>query len=455
MPPVTVDSALTSALTGLPRGAPRPAPPEVTPLAMSPLRAVIGPVALMTATPVLSLLFFVAVLQHDGSLLALLRSDPALWGAQLPRPSWWAALVLVGWTVFQLVLLRFLPGPVEPGPVTPHGQRPQYRLNGVLAWIVTHAALLVAWRLGIFKADALYARYGELLATLLVFAFAFCGFLHWKGRRFPSTPDAVVTGRLAFDFFQGIELHPRLLGIQLKQLINCRVSMMGWSVVFVLCALAQIERHGALSTSMAASVIVLVAYLFKFFVWESGYFASMDIQHDRFGFYICWGVLVWVPAVYCLPALWLVDHPIALSLPHAAGIVALGLLSIGANYQADAQQQRVRATHGQTTVWGKPPELIPARWTTSEGETRDTILLASGWWGLARHIHYVPELLLAAAWTLPAGFTHFLPWFYWIFLFILLMDRAVRDEKRCAEKYGAAWVEYTRRVPWRVLPGVW
>ena len=67
----------------------------------------------------------------------------------------------------------------------------------------------------------------------------------------------------------------------------------------------------------------------------------------------------------------------------------------------------------------------------------------------------MPELLLAAAWTLPAGFTHFLPWFYWLFLFILLMDRALRDEKRCAAKYGEAWEEYVRRVPYRVLPGVW
>jgi len=38
-------------------------------------------------------------------------------------------------------------------------------------------------------------------------------------------------------------------------------------------------------------------YNFKFFLWETGYFNSMDIQHDRAGYYICWGCLVWVPAV--------------------------------------------------------------------------------------------------------------------------------------------------------------
>lgn len=33
-------------------------------------------------------------------------------------------------------------------------------------------------------------------------------------------------------------------------------------------------------------------YITKFFHWEMGYMNSMDIQHDRAGFYLCWGCLV-------------------------------------------------------------------------------------------------------------------------------------------------------------------
>lgn len=453
--PLRVENAWEAAMTGLPVGAPRPAPPERRELDASPLRAWIGPLALMVFTPPLSILFWMACAHFDGSIVALFTAGPAAWWPLFPVPTLRAAAIIVGWTVFQLALLEFLPGKTFLGPVTPAGVQPSYRLNGVAAWTVTHVGLLAAWWLGWLDVGGLYDVYGEVLITLTLGALAFCGFLYWKGRTYPTSPDAVYFGRPIFDFYMGIELHPRLLGVNLKQLINCRVSMMGWSATFVAFAITQYEMTGSVSTSMWASVAVLVIYLFKFFWWEGGYFHSMDIMHDRFGYYICWGVLVWVPAVYCLVALWLVEHPIAWHPAVAAAMVALGVLAIWINFQADDQRQRVRATDGQTTVWGKPPELIRARYTPADGVERESLLLVSGWWGVARHFHYVPELLLAAAWTIPAGLTHFLPWFYWIFLFILLMDRARRDEKRCAAKYGASWDAYVAQVPWRVLPGVY
>lgn len=47
------------------------------------------------------------------------------------------------------------------------------------------------------------------------------------------------------------------------------------------------------------------------------------------------------------------------------------------------------------------------------------------------------------------------PYFYPIYLLILLIWRERRDEARCAEKYKEVWVEYRRLVPWRILPYVY
>ena len=63
----------------------------------------------------------------------------------------------------------------------------------------------------------------------------------------------------------------------------------------------------------------------------------------------------------------------------------------------------MRATNGNTTVWGKRPVLVVGHYTTESGEKKESVLLASGFWGISRHFHYVPEILGALFWTLPGA----------------------------------------------------
>jgi hypothetical protein len=43
----------------------------------------------------------------------------------------------------------------------------------------------------------------------------------------------------------------------------------------------QVELYGKLSDSLLVSVVLMLVYITKFFWWESGYWNSMDIAHDR------------------------------------------------------------------------------------------------------------------------------------------------------------------------------
>jgi hypothetical protein len=81
--------------------------------------------------------------------------------------------------------------------------------------------------------------------------------------------------------------------------------------------------------------------------WETGYWCTMDIAHDRAGYYLCWGCLVWVPAVYTSPTLFLVSHPVRWGAPAAAAIAAAGAAAIYINYDSDRQRQ-ARAAR---TLW--------------------------------------------------------------------------------------------------------
>ena len=59
---------------------------------------------------------------------------------------------------------------------------------------------------------------------------------------------------------------------------------------------------------------------------------------------------------------------------------------------------------------------------------------------------------MALCWALPAGFTNVAPYLYFVFLAGLLTDRANRDDLRCEKKYGSAWQEYRRLVPYKIIP---
>lgn len=428
-------------------------PPESPSL----VRRTLGPLFFLLCCPPTVLIFWCTVVHLDGSLLRLFSAEGlATLRRHWPWPSMAAARLILAWVALQFSLMVLLPGREFRGPVTPQGNQPRYKLNGVLAYFLTHLLLYVgSYRLGWFAPSVVYDHLGSLLSTLNVAALLFCGFLYVKGAWFPSSSDSGRSGNAIFDYYWGVELHPHLFGVNLKQLINCRVAMMGWSVMILSYAARQAADPAGLSSSMVVAVALQVIYIIKFFVWEDGYFTSLDIMHDRFGFYICWGVLCWLPCVYTLSTMYLVKHPYQLSLPVAGLIFVFGVLAIWANYSADEQRLRVRKTGGETLIWGRPPQLIHATYTTGDGQVRQNLLLASGYWGVARHFHYVAELTLALMWTLPVGTHHALPYFYFFFLTLLLFDRAGRDDRRCQQKYGEHWAAYCARVPYKIIPGIY
>ena len=156
--------------------------------------------------------------------------------------------------------------------------------------------------------------------------------------------------------------------------------------------------------------------------------------------------------MYTSSTLYLVHHPIELGFLLTVAICAAGVLAILINYQADYQKEIVRKTDGNCTIWGTQPKIIRTTYQTLEGETKNSILLVSGWWGISRHFHYIPELVAAFCWSFAALFESLIPYMYFIFLFILLTHRAIRDDKRCQEKYKGHWKLYCSQVPYKVWP---
>ena len=427
------------------------------------IRKTVGPLSLMISTPILVLLFWYINAHCKGSFsffLYTVKADGigavmiALVAASLIY--WKSALSAIGiFAVSQLILMKLIPGKRYSGPTTPKGNVPLYRDNGFLSFVITVASFFLFGSVfKLFPLTILYDSLGSILLIMTLFSLVFCFLLYMKGRFFPSSTDCQRSGNFIFDFYWGIELYPRLFGWDIKQFTNCRFGMMLWPLLILSYAAKQYSLYGLISSTMLLSVVLQMVYIAIFFFWESGYMKSLDIMHDRAGYYICWGCLTWVPGFYTLPSFFLVQHPKMLSPLMTLGLIALGLVCLWVNYDANAQRKKVRTTNGKCTIWGKEPKLIEAKYATESGVEKESLLLFSGWWGISRHFHYIPEILGAILWSAPF-YASPMPWLYPVFLTILLLDRAMRDHKRCQNKYGDYWDQYCQKVPYKVIPYIY
>ncbi len=425
----------------------------------------LGPLSIIASMPTFFLLIFHTNRQFHGSIAALVQhfEDVGLWTGY--KEMWstvsffnpLAIAIVLGYCLFTLTLQVLVPGPKVTGTRTPTGHLPEYKDNGFRCYLITMAGLgLLTFYLkrnfGL-STTIVYDIFGDIFGFLLLFGSVFAVLLYVKGHVAPSGTDTCFTGYRIYDFYVGTELYPKIFGVDVKVFTNCRFGMTVWPMLVVIYTIKSYEMFGFVD-SMWVSSILQLAYITKFFWWEAGYYRSIDIILDGAGFMICWGCLVAIPNLYCAVSLYLSYQNIHLGPILSAAILCLGLASLGLNYYADWERQKVRASDGNCILMGKKPDFIRAKYTLENGETKSALLLASGMWGIARHFNYIPELVLALSWTIPALTTNLLPYVYFVFLNVLLAHRATRDEEKCSIKYGTYWEEYTKRVPYKMLPGV-
>lgn len=367
-----------------------------------------------------------------------------------------------------LVLDLFLPGKMQCGPETLTGHVPKYVDNSVLHCIVYSALFWAGSNLGplqLYDFGIIYDTFPGSVAFLNMFGILFCIFLTIKGLHFPSTQDCGSSGSIIKDYLWGTELYPRIFNLDLKRFVNCRFSMTFWQLAGLsFCYRSYTLHDNTLDWGLFFSALSQYLYLFKFFLWEMGYMRSIDIIVDRAGFEIQWGCLVWVPAVYTLHTRFLVQYPSGLSFGVALALFVLSMLGVVLNYLADRERDVFRATNGKCKVLLglQTPKYITAEYEiidrkTGHTTTKKSLLLASGFWGVARHFQYFFELTAAWSWCLLANPVQngVLPLFYCVFLTYLLIDRAERDSKKCHLKYGIYYEEYCKLVPYKILPGIY
>lgn len=366
--------------------------------------------------------------------------------------AWTFLLGLVAYSGLSLLLLK---RKMYHGPTTPTGYTPKYYMGGFLYYTISMViAAYIIFGHGV-HCQALYYMLPTLTVNLVLFGFAVCVLLFVKGKYCPSPGGHGSSGSSLFDFYWGLELYPRIMNgrLDVKQWVICRFALMLWQLIVLICWKAAVEDSGW-NWAMSTSAILQTAYLARCFWWEDGYLMCLDATEDRAGFYLIWGSLAYLPAIYPISTVYLVKHSPDNDLSYSLAILVLGLTAIGLGYWTDYQRQLTRATNGKCHLWGCPPKVIRASYKGVLGKEKTNLLLVSGFWSWSRHMNYVFEILTVLCWGLPAGLSSVVPHVCVLSLTVLLMHRSYRDDRKCRLKYKLYWEQYCSEVKYRMIPFV-
>ena len=317
----------------------------------------------------------------------------------------------------------------------------RYRLNGLRVLFATLALYGAACALGGLPWEWFYLHRWEMAAGA-------CGlgllFTFWIVLRAPPRH-----GLLA-DLYLGRIANPRWGGGRLDA--KMFLYLVG-AVMLELNLVSFTAYHVAAYPDDPSDGLLLYTLLFSFFVTEYLYFEEVhlytyDLMAERVGFKLGWGCLVFYPFFYPV-GLWAVANRPD---PHTpAPLLALYALLFFAGWSL-ARGANLQKFWFKRDPTAKAFGLLDPRAISGGGRH----VLAGGFWGLSRHINYLGEILMASALTLCLGYPRSLaPWLYPLYYVVLLVPRQIDDDRRCAEKYGPLWEEYCRRVPSRIIPGIY
>ncbi|KAL5038697.1 hypothetical protein BDV3_001921 [Batrachochytrium dendrobatidis] len=429
----------------------------------------VGVTFMMGGFPLLMYYFWICIEYYNGVLVA-----PANWDDLQPflfrmiehvamgaAPSWWAFTVYGMLVAFQAVLAVTMPGPVVKGlPIPSLGNRQlEYLCNGLSSFYVTIATSVILHTTGIFPLESIIDRIGELMTISIIFGFAITLITYtvtiMKKKQFR------MSGYFMYDLFMGAVLNPRLGPLDLKMFSEIRIP---WVVLFYISVSALMKEYqmkGYASPSVWFMVIAHFLYVNACMKGEECIPTTWDIFYEKWGFMLIFWNMSGVPFTYCYAALYLVKTEAGrnLHIPITLIIILFAVLFV-AYYiwdTANSQKNRFRMSIAGTYIPRATFPQLP--WSTLENPKyitteRGSPLLTSGWWGMARKIHYTADLAMALTWGLATGFSSVIPYFYFFFFLIVMIHRTIRDMERCSKKYGADWDEYCRIVPYIFIPFV-
>ena len=319
-----------------------------------------GAVAMLVTLPLLVYYLWICLADNRGALIV--PTTAAAWGqllGRVPAPTPTAAAIVLGWLLIQGLLYLYAPGKLVNGMPLADGSRLAYKVNGWSSWWLTWAALATLVWMGWIPPTVVADQLGPLLTVANLVAFALGAYLLARGgeHRVAQGP-----GHALHRFVVGSALDPRIGRFDFKFFCEGRPGLIGWIAINLSLAAKQYEIHGTVTTPMILVNAFALLYVADYFFHEEAILTTWDIRHEKFGWMLCWGNLVWVPFTFTIQAQYLVSHPHELPLWGTVALVGLDLAGYAIFRSANLQKHRFRRDPA-ALIWGRRPDYI----TTANG----------------------------------------------------------------------------------------
>lgn len=361
--------------------------------------------------------------------------------------------------IFEGALYCLAPGVWTEGKPLRHdgGKKLPYFCSAYLSWYITVALAVGLHVSGIFPLYTLLDEFGPLLSVAILSGYLVSIIAYFSALY--RGAQHRMTGSPIYDFFMGAELNPRMFGIlDFKMFFEVRLP---WFILFLLSlgtAARQYENYGYVSGEVWFILMAHFLYANACAKGEELIVPTWDMYYEKWGFMLIFWNMAGVPLSYCHCTLFLANHDPATyswNKPFLAVLFVVYLFVYWVWDTCNSQKSRFRADETGRHVKRKAFPQLPYQTLTNPRTIRTAAgesILVDGWYGKARKVHYTCDAFFAITWGLICGFKSPFPWFYPVFFCCMIAHRALRDIQKCRQKYGEAWTQYEREVPYLFIP---
>ncbi|KAK5096946.1 C-24(28) sterol reductase [Lithohypha guttulata] len=445
-----------------------------------------GVSAMMIGFPLLMYYMWIGATYYDGHLPTrepgqsmpdfLRHLGELVYEGAFPHAKAWTMYWVM--FAFESFLYIYAPGIWTKGKPLPHegGKALPYYCSGIASWWITNGVAFMLHFTGIFPLYTIIDEFGPIMSVAILSGFgvsiiAYVSALY-RGKQHRMTGDHI------YDFFMGAELNPRMFGIlDFKMFFEVRLP---WYILYLttlgMCA-RQYERYGYVSGEAMLLLLAHFLYANACSKGEELIPITWDMYYEKWGFMLIFWNMAGVPLSYCHCTVYLANHHPDEYAWNKYAIIGMHFLYIFVYWIWDTcngQKNRFRGalSGSMTDRWTFPPMPYGEIKNPKVIESDAGPLLVDGWckdhdffpyelWILiiadrkARKLHYTCDVFFALSWGAVTGFNSPFPWFYPFFFTCMIIHRAIRDIERCRIKYGSAWTEYERQVPYLFIPYVY